>query len=57
VAQYLNQNYPVLEQQTGVDVKTDFIQGPLFDLLKSRITTILSSSSLANLDSVVILQN
>jgi GMC oxidoreductase len=52
VAHYLNQNYPLLEQQTGVDVKTDFIQGPLFDLLKSRIATVISSTGVANLDSV-----
>jgi choline dehydrogenase-like flavoprotein len=52
VAQYLNQNYPALEQQTGVDVKTDFIQGPLFDLLKSKINTVISTSGVTNLDSV-----
>jgi choline dehydrogenase-like flavoprotein len=52
VAQYLNQNYPVLEQQTGVDVKTDFIQGPLFNLLKSAVTKVISTSGVANLDSV-----
>ena len=27
VAQYLTLNYPILEKQTGVDAKTDFIQG------------------------------
>ena len=52
VAQYFNQNYPVLEQQTGVDVKTDFIQGPLFDLLKSKIAAIISAAGVANIDSV-----
>lgn len=52
VAQYLNQNYPVLEQQTGVNVTTDFIQGPLFNLLKSKIATIISPPGVANLDSV-----
>jgi hypothetical protein len=52
VAQYLNQNYPVLEQQTGVDVKTDFIQGPLFNVLKSRIASVISSVGVPNLDSV-----
>jgi len=35
-----------------VDVKTDFIQGPLFDLLKSKINTVISTSGVANLDSV-----
>jgi choline dehydrogenase-like flavoprotein len=52
VAQYLNQNYPVLEQQTGVDVKTDFIQGPLFDLLKQRISTFIQHGSVANINTV-----
>src|SRR5208283_3899549 len=37
VAAYLSSNYPVLEQQTGVSVATDFIQGPLFNLLKQRV--------------------
>jgi choline dehydrogenase-like flavoprotein len=50
VAQYLTQNYPVLEQQTGVDVTTDFIQGPLFDLLKQRASGAIGS--VANLDTV-----
>ena len=52
VAQYLNQNYPMLEQQTGVADKTEFIQGPLFNLLKSKIANVISSSGVANLDSV-----
>jgi choline dehydrogenase-like flavoprotein len=52
VAQYLNQNYPLLEQQTGVDIKTDFIQGPLFTLLKQRISSIIQQSLVPNLDSV-----
>lgn len=52
VAQYLNQNYPLLEQQTGVAEKTEFIQGPLFNLLKSKIANVISSSAVANLDSV-----
>lgn len=50
VAQYLNQNYPVLEQQTGVDVKTDFIQGPLFNLLKQRISTFIQNGSVPNIN-------
>jgi choline dehydrogenase-like flavoprotein len=49
---YLNQNYPLLEQQTGVDVKTDFIQGPLFNLLKQRISSIVTTALVPNLDSV-----
>jgi choline dehydrogenase-like flavoprotein len=52
VAQYLSQNYPVLEQQTGVADRTEFIQGPLFNLLKSKIANVISSSGVANLDSV-----
>jgi choline dehydrogenase-like flavoprotein len=52
VAQYLNANYPVLEQQTGVDVKTHFIQGPLFDLLKQRISTFIQNGSVADINTV-----
>ena len=52
VAQYLAQNYPVLEQQTGVDVKTDFIQGPLFEILKQRVATAIQQNTVPNLDSV-----
>jgi GMC oxidoreductase len=52
VARYLSQNYLVLERQTGVADKTEFIQGPLFDLLKSKITNVISSSGVTNLDSV-----
>lgn len=52
VAQYLTQNYPILEQQTGVDVKTDFIQGALFDLLKRRVSTAIQQVAVPNLDSV-----
>jgi choline dehydrogenase-like flavoprotein len=40
VANYLNTNYPLLEQQTGVNEKTDFIQGPLFTLLKNKAAAI-----------------
>lgn len=50
VAQYLMQNYPIVEQQTGVDVKTDFIQGPLFDLLKNRVSGAIPA--VANLNAV-----
>lgn len=38
IATYLNNNYPLLEQQTGVAVRTDFIQGPLYSLLKTFAT-------------------
>lgn len=36
VAQYLMRNYPLLERQTGVSTRTDFIQGPLFEMLKAK---------------------
>lgn len=52
VAQYLTRNYPLLEQQTGVDVKTDFIQGALFDLLKQRVSGLIQNGSLTNVDTV-----
>jgi choline dehydrogenase-like flavoprotein len=52
VTQYLNANYPVLEQQTGVDVKTHFIQGPLFDLLKQRVSTFIQNGSVADINTV-----
>jgi hypothetical protein len=51
VANYLNQNYALVEQQTGVDVKTDFIQGPLFSLLKQRISGLVQSGTVAHIDS------
>jgi choline dehydrogenase-like flavoprotein len=50
VAQYLSQNYALLEQQTGVDVKTDFIQGPLFQLLKQRVSSLIQNGSLPTVD-------
>jgi GMC oxidoreductase len=48
VATYLNNNYPVLEQQTGVSVATDFIQGALFNLLKQRVVNAIGT--VANID-------
>jgi hypothetical protein len=48
VAAYLNNHYPILEQQTGVDVKTDFIQGPLFNLLKGKVAGAIGT--VANID-------
>jgi choline dehydrogenase-like flavoprotein len=51
VAAYLNANYGTLERQTGVDVRTDFIQGPLFDLLMAR-TTALIGGAVPNTDTV-----
>ena len=52
VAQYLNTHYPTLEEQTGVSETADFIQGPLYALLKSRITNFVSTSSIANVNTV-----
>jgi hypothetical protein len=52
VAQYLVQNYPLLEQQLGVDIKTDFIEGRLFDLLMSRIGAVIQSNAIPGLTSV-----
>ena len=52
VAQYLAQNDPLMEQQTGVADDTEFIQGPLFNLLKQRVSTLLQNNSVPNLDSV-----
>jgi GMC oxidoreductase len=52
VAQYLTTNYPLIEDQTGVSDKAQFIQGPLFNLLKQRVSNILTSHSVPNLDSV-----
>lgn len=52
VAQYLAQNYPVLEQQTGVADDTEFIQGPLFNLLNQRATAAIPA--VPNLNSVEI---
>jgi len=52
VAQYLTQNYPLMEQQTGVSDDTEFIQGPLYSLLNQRVAAIVQAKSVANLDSV-----
>ena len=52
VSQYFNQNYPLMEQQTGVSDDTEFIQGPLFSLLKQRVAAIIQAHSVPNLDSV-----
>ena len=50
VASYLTSNYPILEQQTGVSVTTDFIQGPLFNLLKQQASSAIGT--VANIDAV-----
>ena len=52
VAQYVSQHYPIIEQQTGVDVKTDFIQGPLFNALKQQVSNAVQGGTIANLDTV-----
>lgn len=52
VADYLNQNYARLEAQLGVNVTTDFIQGPLFSLLKTRISQAIQANAVPYLDVV-----
>ncbi len=52
VAQYVTQNYPLMEQQTGVSDDTEFIQGPLFNLLKQRVLAIIQANTIPSLDSV-----
>lgn len=52
VAAYLTQNYPIVEQQTGVTDRTEFIQGALYNLLLQRTTTILQGGSISSLNSV-----
>ena len=52
VAQYLTQNYPLLEQQTGVADDTEFIQGPLFNLLNQKVSSVIQGKTVPNLDSV-----
>lgn len=41
-----------MEQQTGVSDDTEFIQGPLFNLLKQRVAAIIQANSVPNLDLV-----
>jgi choline dehydrogenase-like flavoprotein len=50
VAMYLNQNYPILEQQTGVTDRTEFIQGALYNVLKQRVASVILSASVPDLD-------
>jgi choline dehydrogenase-like flavoprotein len=50
VATYLNQNYPILEQQTGVTDRTEFIQGALYNVLTQRVATVIQSASVPHLD-------
>jgi hypothetical protein len=52
VATYLNQNYPILEQQTGVTDRTEFIQGALYNVLNQRVAGIIQSASVPHLDAV-----
>jgi GMC oxidoreductase len=52
VAHYLAQNYPLLEEQTGVADKAEFIQGQLYALLKQRVSTAIQQNAVPNLDSV-----
>jgi choline dehydrogenase-like flavoprotein len=50
VAQYLTQHYPTLERQVGAAETTDFIEGPLFDLLKARFSTL--APAVANISGI-----
>jgi hypothetical protein len=50
VAQYLATHYQTLERQTGVDETTDFIQGPLYDLLKHNVSSLIARNAVAHLD-------
>jgi choline dehydrogenase-like flavoprotein len=50
VATYLNQNYPILEQQTGVTDRTEFIQGALYNVLDQRVAGVIQSASVPHLD-------
>ncbi len=52
VAAYLTQNYPLMEQQTGVADRTEFIQGPLYAFLKQRVSSALQQNAVPNLDTV-----
>jgi hypothetical protein len=52
VSAYLTQNYPILEQQTGVNDRTEFIQGALYSQLSQRVTHILQNPGVPNLNTV-----
>jgi choline dehydrogenase-like flavoprotein len=47
-AAYLNANYAVLEQETGVSITTEFISGPLFAVLRSAFEA--ATPAVANID-------
>jgi choline dehydrogenase-like flavoprotein len=50
VAQYFTQHYPTLERQVGVAETTDFIQGPLFELLKARFVSVGQNESVSSVE-------
>jgi choline dehydrogenase-like flavoprotein len=68
VAEYLNEKYKKLEEETGVrvveretgkedsetdkEVKTEFIEGALFNLLEQRVESAIKRSAVPNLESV-----
>jgi choline dehydrogenase-like flavoprotein len=68
VAEYLTKKYEKLEEETGVrvveretgkeksgtgkEVKTEFIQGALFNLLEQRVGTAINRAAVPNLESV-----
>jgi choline dehydrogenase-like flavoprotein len=56
VAQYLRENYALLQRQVGVldsqgNVATSYIEGPLFDALKAKVDAVVAARSVPNLDS------
>jgi hypothetical protein len=55
VASYLQANYPKLQRQVGIldnagAVSTSYIEGPLFDRLKSKVDAVVSAGTVPNLD-------
>lgn len=52
VAQYLNANYATVEAQTGVSETTDFIEGPLYQKLKTRIDAVIQANGVPHLNAV-----
>jgi choline dehydrogenase-like flavoprotein len=55
VAAYLQANYARLQRQVGIldtqgAVSTNYIEGPLFDLLKSKVDGVVAAGTVPNLD-------
>src|SRR6516165_8994490 len=56
VADYLKNNYTILQRQVGIldsqgKVSTDYIEGPLFEAIKQKVDAVVGAKSVANLDS------